>query len=298
MVASRSVLRHIWFRRTHRPLGPALEVGPRRGSGRPLHQLRRWRRDRRTIATIATGTIEQQARAAVQRYSHRCRGPHGALRPQMECPPRPSTLISSRASARPPWPCNGWGSRCGMFCHGRLTRQPSSLPRPRLRRSQSPSAGVCWTSSGQGCRTGAAALLVITAAPPCPDFSRLRSDAPGHGQSGNLFVVFTKFLSALLNLLPGRQACWVTENVILANPADAQWFAKSMQAEAIIADATDYGAIHICLGCGGLGQIGQPSCGFAWMFLRIRSRTFSLRVSSSTRKPFVVRFCYRALRHQ
>ena len=64
MVASRSVLRHIWFRRTHRPLGPALEVGPRRGSGRPLHQLRRWRRDRRTIATIATGTIEQQAQGS------------------------------------------------------------------------------------------------------------------------------------------------------------------------------------------------------------------------------------------
>ena len=61
---------------------------------------------------------------------------------------------------------------------------------------------------------GAADLLVITAAPPCPDFSRVRPDAPGrHGQSGNLFVDFTKFMTALLNLLPGRRACLLVENV-------------------------------------------------------------------------------------
>ena len=87
---------------------------------------------------------------------------------------------------------------------------------------------------------GAADLFVITAAPPCPDVSKLRSDGP----SGHLFVEFTKFLNALLNLLPGRRACLLAENVLMANPADAQWFSRSMQAEPVIADAADYGAVH------------------------------------------------------
>ena len=93
---------------------------------------------------------------------------------------------------------------------------------------------------------GAADLLVITAAAPCPDFSRIRSDnSPGrHGQSGNLFVQFTTFIRALLNLLPGRRAAMLVENVVLHNPADTQWFSKQLAAEAVLADASDYGAIH------------------------------------------------------
>ena len=93
---------------------------------------------------------------------------------------------------------------------------------------------------------GAADLIVITAAAPCPDFSRIRSDnAPGRsGPSGNLFVRFTAFLQALLNLLPGRRACLLAENVLMHNPADTQWFSKQLDAEAVLADASDYGAIH------------------------------------------------------
>ena len=93
---------------------------------------------------------------------------------------------------------------------------------------------------------GAADVIVITAAAPCPDFSRIRSDdAPGRtGPSGNLFVRFTVFLQALLNLLPGRRACLLAENVVMHNPADTQWFSKQLDAEAVLADASDYGAIH------------------------------------------------------
>ena len=89
-------------------------------------------------------------------------------------------------------------------------------------------------------------MIVITAAAPCPDFSRIRSDnAPGRsGPSGNLFVRFTAFLQALLNLLPGRRACLLAENVLMHNPADTQWFSKQLDAEAVLADASDYGAIH------------------------------------------------------
>ncbi|CAE7917890.1 unnamed protein product, partial [Symbiodinium sp. KB8] len=93
---------------------------------------------------------------------------------------------------------------------------------------------------------GAADLIVITAAAPCPDFSRIRSDnAPGRsGPSGDLFVRFTAFLQALLNPLPGRRACLLAENVLMHNPADTQWFSKQLDAEAVLAGASDYGAIH------------------------------------------------------
>ena len=130
-----------------------------------------------------------------------------------------------------------------MFCLGRLTRLPFWWPGEPPRRSQrgsllddDPAAAARAVEQVPG---GAADLLVIT------DFSRVRPDAPGqHGQSGNLFVEFTKFLAALLNLLPGRRACLLVENVVMANPADAQWFSKDMQAEAILVDSMDYGAIH------------------------------------------------------
>ena len=92
---------------------------------------------------------------------------------------------------------------------------------------------------------GAADLLVITAAAPCPDFSRIRANGPGRtGSSGSLFVKFTEFLGELLNLLPGRRACLLAENVQMQNPADIQWFCKAMHAEVVLADAADYGAIH------------------------------------------------------
>ncbi|OLP81577.1 hypothetical protein AK812_SmicGene37863 [Symbiodinium microadriaticum] len=93
---------------------------------------------------------------------------------------------------------------------------------------------------------GAADLLVITAAAPCPDFSRIRSDSsPGrHGPSGNLFVQFTTFIRSLLNLLPGRRASLLVENVVMHNPADTQWSSQQLDAEAVLADAADYGAIH------------------------------------------------------
>ncbi|OLP77802.1 hypothetical protein AK812_SmicGene42098 [Symbiodinium microadriaticum] len=102
---------------------------------------------------------------------------------------------------------------------------------------------------------GAADLIVITSAAPCPDFSRIRSDgAPGRaGPSGNLFVRFTVFLQSLLNLLPGRRACLLAENVVMHNPADTQWFSKQLDAEAVLADAL---ARFIGHASGGRGPTG------------------------------------------
>ncbi|CAE7663318.1 rlmN1 [Symbiodinium sp. CCMP2592] len=90
-------------------------------------------------------------------------------------------------------------------------------------------------------RGGDRDVLLVTAAAPCPDFSRLNASAGGRsGASGDLFVAFAKFLRKLLSFFPGRKACLLAENVLMQNAGDVQYFSRELCAEPIIADASDY----------------------------------------------------------
>ena len=86
-------------------------------------------------------------------------------------------------------------------------------------------------------------VVLVTAAPPCPDYSRIQLDAAGrHGPSGNLSVEFTKFLEVLEGLLPGYKVAlggecahelWGRHSVLLQGHARVP----------ILADSADYGII-------------------------------------------------------
>ncbi|CAE7666505.1 rlmN1 [Symbiodinium sp. CCMP2592] len=90
-------------------------------------------------------------------------------------------------------------------------------------------------------RGGENDIILITAAAPCPDFSRLRADPQGReGPSGQLYVHFTEFLKKLVHLLPGRRACLVSENVVMQAGGDIQFFSKELKAEAVMIDAADF----------------------------------------------------------
>ena len=62
-------------------------------------------------------------------------------------------------------------------------------------------------------------LVVITAGPPCPDFSRIRGpDAPGKaGPEGQKFTAFCKFINELRGLLRCPNTILV-ENVVFQQP--------------------------------------------------------------------------------
>ena len=86
--------------------------------------------------------------------------------------------------------------------------------------------------------------VLITAGPPCPDYSKIKSHPAGRdGSSGGLFVQFTQFLAELEAQLSDFHCLILVENVHMANGADIAWFSHAMKASPILADAADYGLI-------------------------------------------------------
>ena len=64
--------------------------------------------------------------------------------------------------------------------------------------------------------------ILITAGPPCPDYSRIRDSAPGRtGPEGKKFDMFCDFLVAFEDAIP-KQRTILIENVIPKNRPDAE----------------------------------------------------------------------------
>ncbi|OLP86253.1 DNA (cytosine-5)-methyltransferase 3A [Symbiodinium microadriaticum] len=85
--------------------------------------------------------------------------------------------------------------------------------------------------------------ILVTAAPPCTDYSAVNGSAEGReGASGSLFVTFVHFITAVEKAL-GRRLPMLVENVLMQNGTDTQWFGEKLQAEPIIADSAAFGMI-------------------------------------------------------
>ena len=85
--------------------------------------------------------------------------------------------------------------------------------------------------------------VLVTAAPPCVDYSAANGSAQGReGASGSLFVSFVYFLQAIEKTL-GRSFPILVENVLLQSGTDCQWFSEQLQAEPIVADGAAFGMI-------------------------------------------------------
>ena len=59
-------------------------------------------------------------------------------------------------------------------------------------------------------------LVLFAAAPPCPDFSRIRADAPGSaGEEGHKFTAYCEFIRKVEMGIPHRRIGHLTENVVM-----------------------------------------------------------------------------------
>ena len=86
--------------------------------------------------------------------------------------------------------------------------------------------------------------IVQASAPPCPDFSRIKDDAPGkEGAEGSKFPKYCSFAKAIRDELPDHQFLQLCENVILSDQGEVEFFAQHLGVPAVIADATDYKAV-------------------------------------------------------
>ena len=86
------------------------------------------------------------------------------------------------------------------------------------------------------------ALIVVTAAPPCQDFSRI-GQSPGHaGQRGALFLATAEFYWKTRSLLPDRRWVFLFENVVM-EPAHSDAVSKALGVDPIMVCASDFGWI-------------------------------------------------------
>ena len=70
--------------------------------------------------------------------------------------------------------------------------------------------------------------ILAAAGPPCPDFSKIQPEAKGRlGESGSLFVSFTRFFRELEECMPKRKVRLLVENVCMNSSADVSWFSHS-----------------------------------------------------------------------
>ena len=76
---------------------------------------------------------------------------------------------------------------------------------------------------------GGKATVVVAAGPPCHDFSRIRSDAPGHeGPEGSKFSRFAQLVVDVEERWQHGRAVLLVENVIPQNRADMRKIEKML----------------------------------------------------------------------
>eukprot|EP00438_Fugacium_kawagutii_P013219 Skav207295 [mRNA] locus=scaffold1463:95266:97118:- [translate_table: standard] len=84
-------------------------------------------------------------------------------------------------------------------------------------------------------------IVILTGAPPCPDFSVIRPDAPGRsGQEGQKFTRFATFLQKIEEALPKHRVAPLVENVLLQDRGEIDFFSKSLRAQPVLVDSADY----------------------------------------------------------
>ncbi|CAE7206135.1 unnamed protein product [Symbiodinium natans] len=91
---------------------------------------------------------------------------------------------------------------------------------------------------------GRKATVIIAGGPPCHDYSRIRSSAPGaQGLEGSKFVRFAELVKELERSWGRPQAVLIVENVLPQNKADIRAFEKALAAQAVMHDSSDFGII-------------------------------------------------------
>ena len=91
---------------------------------------------------------------------------------------------------------------------------------------------------------GGECLVVFAAAPPCPDFSRIRENPPGsEGAEGQKFTAYCHFVKKVEQNIPHKRVGHLTENVVMQK-TEADTFSSLLGCEAIVADAQDFGLIN------------------------------------------------------
>ena len=87
-------------------------------------------------------------------------------------------------------------------------------------------------------------LVVFASAPPCPDFSRIKTDPPGSaGAEGQKFTAYCSFAREIEAGLPNRRVGYITENVVM-NKGEADFFSNRLDCEPVVLDAQDHGLIN------------------------------------------------------
>lgn len=79
----------------------------------------------------------------------------------------------------------------------------------------------------RGVDPGAKMTIIQAGAPPCPDFSRIRDDAPGkEGEEGSKFPRYCAFAKAVRDELPHHTFLQLCENVILSDQGEVEYFSR------------------------------------------------------------------------
>ena len=87
-------------------------------------------------------------------------------------------------------------------------------------------------------------LVLFASAPPCPDFSRIRDDAPGSaGEEGQKFTAYCEFIRKVEMDIPHKRTGHITENVVM-DKGEADHFAGLLDCNTVLADAQDFGLIN------------------------------------------------------
>ena len=86
-------------------------------------------------------------------------------------------------------------------------------------------------------------LVLFASAPPCPDFSRIKTDPLGSsGEEGQKFTAYCSFAREIEENLPNRRVGYITENVVM-NKGEADFFSSRLDCEPVVLDAQDHGLI-------------------------------------------------------
>eukprot|EP00913_Durusdinium_trenchii_P007654 g7191.t1 len=108
--------------------------------------------------------------------------------------------------------------------------------------------------------------ILLTAAPPCPDFSRIRPDAPGReGPEGQKFDNMLRWFAAPSAIFKERKVLRMIENVIMSRKADLRHFEAEVGVPAIIMDAQDWGLVkrpRVFWTDAGWQQFGETAMGW------------------------------------
>eukprot|EP00438_Fugacium_kawagutii_P004671 Skav216583 [mRNA] locus=scaffold3151:23511:25874:+ [translate_table: standard] len=84
--------------------------------------------------------------------------------------------------------------------------------------------------------------IILTAGPPCPDYSRILGDngRGRHGDEGIKFEQFCQWQKDLIPLMAPRKTVRLVENVVPHRRADVGYFEGKLNCKAIVWDAADF----------------------------------------------------------